>query len=471
MPGTAITSFRIKYPDDFFINRIFASPKSHHVLESLSSIKGTIIPTHIAPIDLKQLQSEGKGLLTHFTFSGGMHGGFFHFLPGKLSKNYLSRLNTKPADFFYSLFYPVLPLFESWSGEAVDYSVESSRKVNMASLKTGGKSFFLKVRFQLKHEEKVSDFFVIYFNSNFIRNLGSFLAGKIHTGANKRDFLHTVTTINKAFKSLSNEEKLDLSPLEPDEKELKKSTVLFRSKYVNFEDFLSMNDQTIRIIMDDLNTRGFTGKNLALSLSRSTDELKNLFYKNLSLKRRQEIAENILIWEAPREKVLENQRTIVYSVIRLMNDERIKLSPELSDNVKLLEAEMRESAKKEAEEYIISRRFEEAVLPLNNRQTQLLIRRVNWQIIFTALQDAGVDMKRRFFSNLSDDSLDLLKEDISHWRKTQKDKIETQITIANSRRKLVIESKKMLREEKVSKLGAPRNKLKEIEEEFIETGY
>ena len=299
----------------------------------------------------------------------------------------------------------------------------------------------MKIEYPLLNKNSKS-YFSLFLTGAFVSKLEKHFIGK--KSADK-GLLDRILILDKYFALFVKKKNIN-------KKEILKSKLSdkhsFKTDYIEFNELFYLKDAEIRILLEELINRRFSDRDLVLALSSSSDELREKFLKNMSKNRRRELAQEFYILEGKTDEKLRVQKEVLYVLVDMINKKTLHFEKEIEEKLLKLSAKLKKEASEEAEKYLNSGEFYALVSKLNNRQIQLLMRRVNRKTLILGLLGGDTEIKRHFVVNMNDEMLSMVKEDVNFWKKQIPELEELWIYSADAQKVMVTKGEKIIEEDK-----------------------
>jgi len=431
--------YKISSSKSFIFNQIFLSSSFENFVNSLNKdveFENLFLKTS----SLKELNNLEKGFLGKIRFKGKFNGVLLIHLPKKFLKKIDVRKREKAYDFTSNFLDSAAGMLNVLDDEFTDWEI-----VRFAKFKPNknlqNNYRLLKIEFPLSKDSSEYKFSV-FLTVAFIRRLEKYFTGD---SPSKKVLIKRIIDIDREFikhvREIKSRRKEILNKKFSDKHS-------FKTEYVEFNDLVKLNDNEIRILLEELTNRRLSDRDLVLALSSSSDELRAKFLKNMSKNRKKELSEGFFLFDGNEDEKLRVQKEVLYILVEMIKSERLHFRKEIEDKLLKLSEKLKREAVSDAMSYLKSGEFYELIKKLKNRQIQLLIRRVNRKILILSLLGGNRDIRKKFIINMNNELHKIVKEDVEYWKREISDEDELKIHIADAQKVMVKKGEKIIEDEK-----------------------
>lgn len=429
----------VRNPKSFIFNQIFLSGATKEIIHALE--KNTKFENPVLKVfPSKMFNKLDKGYIAKAKFHGTIQSTILVYYPKSFLKRYNIRKQKAAYDFTSVFTENTSKVFNILFDNFTDWEITEFAKFKQKNRMTRSK-ILLKVEFPVLNK-RIKSYFSIFLTRAFISKLETRFIGK---KSSAKGLLDRILTLDEYFTEFVKKKNLN-------KKEILKSKLSdkhsFTTDFIEFNELIKLKDAEIRILLEELINRRFSDRDLVLALSSSSDELRKKFLQNMSKNRRKELAQEFYILEGKTDEKLRVQREVLYVLVDMINKKRLHFEKEIAEKLLQLSAKLKKEASREAEKYLNSGEFFSLISNLNNRQIQLLIRRVNRKTLILGLLGGNTEIKRHFVVNMNDEMLSMVKEDVNYWKKQIPEPEEMWIYSADAQKAMVQKGKIIIEEDK-----------------------
>ncbi|MFC1726484.1 FliG C-terminal domain-containing protein [candidate division KSB1 bacterium] len=431
--------YKVKNPKTFIFSQIFFPNPVKNIINSLKRNTGFGNPV-LRPSGIRSFAKLEKGYIGKVKIRGKIGSIILIYFPKDMLKQYNLKRKKGINDFVSAYFDNTVKIFSMLFDSFTDYQILKLDKFKQKEKITKYVTF-LRMDFPLTNR-KINNHFSIYMPVQFIKKMEKYFIKEVSSSNDIVDRAVELDEHIREYIKARKQTKKDILKTKFSEKES------FKTEFIEFNELVLLSDPEIRILLEELINRRFTDRELVLALSSSSDELRTKFLKNMSRNRRKELSENFFLIEGQKEEKLRVQKEVLYILVDMINKNRIKFKKEIEEKLVKLSAKLKKEAAAEAISFLESGTLRGMVEKLNNRQMQLLVRRVGRKSLILGLIGGDNDIKRKFVVNMNDEMLVMVKEDVNYWKKQIPDIEELRIFAASAQKEIVGKVEKIIEEDR-----------------------